>query len=253
MPNLAAVLRSEVNIVVGTKVHEYFGAPYDAWFDGKVTKIASGGAVTPTVYTIKYSDGATIDSEEHEVRRWLAIHDSPDWLLYCSYAMGAFNYLENRLTDNCFPAFHYKDNYEMWGLARFFNPSFAAQQLTVGGVDALINITPLRHHDLIDGMKTEVHAYLSVCAGVVVDTSSMHNFTESVLIFWRKFPTWGKAASIIFSMTPNTAGAERVFSLLKLMFGDSRTCVLADFIEGSLMLKYNNTKRKEEKDAARHN
>ena len=250
MPNLAAVLRSEVNIVVGTKVHEYFGAPYNAWFDGKVTKI--GG--TPTVYTVKYSDGAEMGSEEHEVRRSLAIHKSPDWLLYCDYAMGAFDYLENRVTDNCPAAFHYKDNYEMWALARFFNPSFAAQQLTAGGVDSLTNITPLRHHDLIDGMKTEVHAYLAACAGVVVDTSTMHNFTESVLIFWRrnwrKFPTWGKAASIVFSMTPNSAGAERVFSFLKLMFGDARTLVLADFIEGSLMLKYNNSKRKEEKIAA---
>ena len=54
-------------------------------------------------------------------------------------------------------------------------------------------------------------------------------------------------------MTSNSAGAERVFSFLKLMFGDARTLVLADFIEGSLMLKYNNTKRKEEKDAARRN
>ena len=51
-------------------------------------------------------------------------------------------------------------------------------------------------------------------------------------------------------LTPNSAGAERVFSFLKLMFGDARTLVLADFIEGSLMLKYNNSKRKEEKIAA---
>ena len=58
---------------------------------------------------------------------------------------------------------------------------------------------------------------------------SMHNFTESVLVFWRrnwrKFPTWAKAASIVFSMTPSSAGAERVFSFLKLMFGDTRTTV----------------------------
>ena len=84
---------------------------------------------------------------------------------------------------------------------------------------------------------------------------SMHNFTESVLVFWRrnwrKFPTWAKVASIVFSMTPNSAGAERVFSFLKLMFGDTRTTALltalADLIEGSLMLKYNNAKRKAEK------
>ena len=84
------------------------------------------------------------------------------------------------------------------------------------------------------------------CAGVVVDTSTMRNFTESVLIFWRrnwrKFPTWGKAASIVFSMTPNSAGAERVFSFLKLMFGDTQMKVFADYIQAALLLAYNKRK-----------
>ena len=31
------------------------------------------------------------------------------------------------------------------------------------------------------------------------------------------------------------------------MFGDARTMAMADLIEGSLMLKYNNAKRKAEK------
>ena len=33
-------------------------------------------------------------------------------------------------------------------------------------------------------------------------------------------------------MSPNSAAAERVFSLLKLMFNDLRTSCLADMIEG---------------------
>ena len=111
---------------------------------------------------------------------------------------------------------------------------------------ALLSLNALPAH-----VPVQVHAYLAACVGVVVDTSSMHNFTETVLAFWRrnwrKFPTWAKAASIIFSMTPNSARAERVFSSLKLMFGDARTMAMADLIEGSLMLKYNNAKRKAEK------
>ena len=51
-------------------------------------------------------------------------------------------------------------------------------------------------------------------------------------------------------MTPNSAGAERVFSFLKSMFGETRTLALADLVEGSLMLKYNGAKRKAEKAAA---
>jgi len=56
-------------------------------------------------------------------------------------------------------------------------------------------------------------------------------FTNSVLLFWRrnghKFPTWAAAARIMFSMTPNSASAERVLSLLKAMFGDARASSLS--------------------------
>ena len=90
------------------------------------------------------------------------------------------------------------------------------------------------------------------CMGVVVDTTSMEAFTNSILLFWRhngqKFPTWAVAARIMFAMTPNSASAERVFSLLKAMFGDARASSLSDLIEGSLMLKFNKAKRKAEKE-----
>jgi hypothetical protein len=133
-----------------------------------------------------------------------------------------------------------------------FNPSHAAQHLGPNGVDALSDIQPLAYHNLIVGMKSEVHAYLTACVGVVVDTSSMEAFTNSVLLFWRrnghKFPTWAAAARIMFSMTPNSASAERVFSLLKAMFGDAaRASSLSDLVQGSLMLKFNKAKRKAEK------
>ncbi len=119
--------------------------------------------------------------------------------------------------------------------------------------------------------------YLTACVGVVVDTTSMEAFTNSILLFWRrngpKFPTWAVAARIMFAMTPNSASAERVFSgsLLKatcacacacshahvtcacactcsFMFGDARASSLSDLIEGSLMLKFNKAKRKAEKE-----
>ena len=86
-------------------------------------------------------------------------------------------------------------------------------------------------------MKSEVHAYLTACVGVVVDTSSLEAFTNDILLFWRrngnKFPTWAAAARIIFAMTPNSASAERVFSLLKAMFGDARATSLSDPPGGS--------------------
>ena len=71
----------------------------------------------------------------------------------------------------------------------------------------------------------------------------MKVFTETVLGWWAnhgtKFPQWAAAAQILFSFTPNSAAAERVFSLLKIFFGDGRAGSLADMIQATLMLRYN--------------
>ena len=42
--------------------------------------------------------------------------------------------------------------------------------------------------------------------------------------------------------TPNSAAAERVFSMLKLMFGDAQMSALMDMIQAALMLKYKGRK-----------
>ena len=44
---------------------------------------------------------------------------------------------------------------------------------------------------------------------------------------------------IVGSFTPNSAAAERVFSMLKSMFGDAQMSALADMIQAALMLRYN--------------
>ena len=46
----------------------------------------------------------------------------------------------------------------------------------------------------------------------------------------------------IGALTPNSAAAERVFSLLKLMFGETQMLSLADMIQAALMLRYNGRK-----------
>ena len=67
-------------------------------------------------------------------------------------------------------------------------------------------------------------------------------FTSGVLLFWANhgsdFPTWALAMRIVGSLTPNSAAAERVFSLLKLMFGEVQMSSLADMIQAALMLRY---------------
>ena len=50
---------------------------------------------------------------------------------------------------------------------------------------------------------------------------------------------WVQAAQIVFAISPNSASCERVFSLLETMFGDEQMSALADYIQASLMLRYN--------------
>jgi hypothetical protein len=42
------------------------------------------------------------------------------------------------------------------------------------------------------------------------------------------------------AMAPNSVGAERVFSLLKILFGSNQGTTHSDYIRGSIMLRNNN-------------
>ena len=46
-------------------------------------------------------------------------------------------------------------------------------------------------------------------------------------------------ACIAFALSPNSASCERVFSLVKTMFGEQQMSTLADYIRAALMLKFN--------------
>ena len=62
-------------------------------------------------------------------------------------------------------------------------------------------------------------------------------------VSWRtngkSFPKWAYAARIAFALSPNSASCERVFSALKLMFGDQQMAALGDYIRAALMLRIN--------------
>ena len=53
------------------------------------------------------------------------------------------------------------------------------------------------------------------------------------------FPAWALAARIAFAISPNSASCERVFALLKNLFGEQQMLALADYVQASLMLNYN--------------
>ena len=68
-------------------------------------------------------------------------------------------------------------------------------------------------------------------------------YSEAILEWWRTnsstFPAWALAARIVFAISPNSASCERVFALLKNLFGEQQMLALADYVQASLMLNYN--------------
>ena len=47
------------------------------------------------------------------------------------------------------------------------------------------------------------------------------------------------AGGAVFAISPNSASCERVFALLKNLFGEEQSLSLADYVQALLMLNYN--------------
>ena len=242
LPNVAALLRQQTELKSGVKVYEYFAdVTPPRYFKGTIVSVARGKT------KVKYEDNSTIEQEEREVRQWIDVREMAEWKRLAAAAKGGITYLRNRLTGNL-PAnqknFDCSHMYEVLRVVQAFDPSWASQHLDANVVDALAVVKPLRN--MTAALKRELPAYLVATAGIVIDHTESkddHTFTNQVLRWWAtngsKFPAWAGAAQIIFAFTPNSAAAERVFSLLKVMFGDQQMDTLADIIQTALMLRVN--------------
>ena len=74
----------------------------------------------------------------------------------------------------------------------------------------------------------------------------LNDMTHRVLNFWNTHAQelgeeWTMAARVVFSISVNSAACERVFSLMKRLYGrhQMRDSTLADNVEASLKLAYN--------------
>ena len=95
----------------------------------------------------------------------------------------------------------------------------------------------------VEGMVGELDNYLALAQGSKFPRDEVDVYTEKILWWWesheKELPCLAKAAMIMFAFTVNSAGCERVFSLLKSMFGPQQAGALADYIQAALMLRYN--------------
>jgi hypothetical protein len=149
-----------------------------------------------------------------------------------------YGYLEKRILGTCNAPYSCVSMYELCRVARAFDPNFAFAFVDPAFVDALVAITPLGMHDLLPKLKQELPQYLSAAAAApAFNQSDVNAYTESILRWWRtngcSFPTWSRAALVVFALSPNSASCERVFSLLKIMFTEQQRSSLGDYIRAA--------------------
>jgi hypothetical protein len=83
-----------------------------------------------------------------------------------------------------------------------------------------------------------------------IDHGDEGDFTIEILSWWKRNASevwaWSEAARIALAKAPNSAGAERIFSLLKKLFESNQDTALSDYIFEPTMHRCNNTKRANE-------
>lgn len=183
--------------------------------------------------------------EEEQLRSFIVVDSGiPQRTQIVEGIKKGFEYLKSRLTGTCQAAYSCAQMYAVLKAIRVMDPAFACEKSICGRyVDDLVDAVPaLKDH--ADDLKKELPTYLRAAKGVKVDRTDVTAFTEAVLNFWkgraRELPHWARAARSIFSISPNSCACERVFSLMKSMFTPAQRTALMDYVEGSLMLAYNN-------------
>lgn len=278
MPNTAALLRSRAKLEAGLKFRQYWSetdAPgQSGWYNGQVIGKKPGHG---QLCAVRYDNGDEmwiVKNEEQTFRGNILAHELSAWQDAVNKVKPAFNYIEDRLNDNCDTPYHMRVQHSQMSLYKvrtrsehtighsitlthclcalcalqIFNPSEVNENPPDDSfVDAFSDVPAFVEHKLIEGMKQELKEYITAAknyeAATDADLSSAKEFDKSVLQFWAKnntkFKTWAIAARIVFSLSANSAACERVFSMLKLFYGEQRDAALADQIESSLMLAYN--------------
>ena len=249
MPNVDALLRAKTEITNGLTISKVF--PGHGTFDAMVT---SSDTCESTLYPgtdriaykVRYpSDNAEEDLEEEQLRPLIKTSTMPERRRLAEALAKAFGYLESRITGSCDAIYDCSAMYETCRLVQAFDPAFAAQHVSLQWVDELAKVKPLGAIIDLAKLKAQLPIYLQRATSLTnANYADVDAFTNGVLEWWQKnaddkISEWALAARIIFSISPNSACCERVFALLKNMFGEQQMAALHDYIQAALMMKYN--------------
>jgi hypothetical protein len=125
-------------------------------------------------------------------------------------------------------------------LAQLFDQSFVAERsAAIDLVARLAEIKPFGERpDLMARLQRDLPTYIATANGVSIDHGDEGDFTKGILSWWKSSASdvgaWSEAARIVFAMAENSAGAERVFSSLKILFGSNQDTLLSKYNRGSI-------------------
>ena len=141
--------------------------------------------------------------------------------------------------------------------ARIFDPRYVKAS---GLTDAEIGVmgysfrfvsTMDEYGELLSKMKDERTKYVGFANSIINETLRINPTTGKdtfdLLAFWRghkgEIPAFAKMCRAVLTYAPNSCPPERVFSILADSFGDDQKSALADYMEWSMMVQFNERTR----------
>ena len=148
----------------------------------------------------------------------------------------------------CFQFYHQKFSVQFHGTVRAFKAAHLccpvqvqALNPTAASLEELRNFPFANDDATIANLAQELPLYLAASDGVTITCE------DDKLTWWANhkdtLPHWSSLVKKLLLIQPSSASAERVFSLLTNAFGSQQESALQDYLEASIMLRYNNAKR----------
>ena len=146
-----------------------------------------------------------------------------------SCVQGALQYFKNQLESSLeVPLLAFK-------AVQIFNPhKLATLKPDVSHVNSL-RVIPAFEDSELERLKAKLPTYIAKADGISSDLSALEWWKLNSM----DLPSWSIGLKKVLAMQPSLAAAERVFSLLSRGFGDLQENSLTDYIEASIMLRFN--------------
>lgn len=165
------------------------------------------------------------------------------WLEYGKWMLvQGFEYFESVVLGQL------SNNMLFYKCARLCNPmgmrdyAFSAQTVKDAmAVEQLLVFAPLLKAISVDGLVDELPAYMEAVADI--DATVSCRSIDKIMPFWasrqKEMPTWCALVRVVTTVTPSSAAAERVFSIMNSQFGDNQASALDDYVGTSVKLCFN--------------